>query len=86
MEKWKGITNMPQRHFSWDVRIGSPNNNFINLPLAIKPPSYKESILTEMHVIPPPESNIPERYLWRLNKCTYGLSDASLAWYSRTRI
>ena len=39
-----------------------------------------------MYVILPPESNIPEGYLWKLNKCTYGLSDAPLTWYSRTRI
>ena len=38
-----------------------------------------------MYVILPPESNIPG-YLWKLNKCTYGLSDAPLTWYSRTRI
>ena len=35
----------------------------------------------EVFAIPPPESNTPKEYLWKLNKCIYGLSDASLKWY-----
>ena len=39
----------------------------------------------EVFAIPPPESNTPKEYLWKLNKCIYGLSDASLKWYSRVK-
>ena len=38
-----------------------------------------EHIDRKLFVIPPPESNTPKVY----NKCIYGLSDASLKWYSR---
>ena len=38
-----------------------------------------EPIDRKLFVIPPPESNTPKVY----NKCIYGLSDASLKWYSR---
>ena len=36
-------------------------------------------------VIPPPEANCPKRDIWKLNKCIYGLTDASLKWYSRMK-
>ena len=39
----------------------------------------------EVFVIPPPEANTPEGYRWKLSKRTYGLSDASLKWYSRVK-
>ena len=44
--------------------------------------SQGEHIDREVFVILPPESNTPKGYLWKLNKCIYGLSDASLKWYS----
>ena len=38
-----------------------------------------------MYIIPPPESECPPNNIWKLNKCVYGLSDASLQWYSRIK-
>ena len=35
----------------------------------------------EVFVIPLPESNTPEGYLWKINKCMYDLSVALLKWY-----
>ena len=37
----------------------------------------------EVFVILPPESNTTEGYLGKVNKCIYGLSGASLKWYSK---
>ena len=34
----------------------------------------------EVFIEPPPEAKIPG-YIWRLNKCMYGLQDASRQWY-----
>ena len=34
---------------------------------------------------PPPEANCPAGYIWKLNRCVYGLADASLKWYDRVR-
>ena len=53
--------------------------------LISRQPSYKKNILTEVFVIPSPQSNTAEGYLWKLNKCIYGLSDASLKWYLRVK-
>ena len=44
-----------------------------------------EDIDREVFVIQPSESKTPEGYLWKLNRCIYGLSDASLKWYSRVK-
>ena len=44
-----------------------------------------EHIDREVFVIAPPESNALEEYLWKLNKCIYGLSNASLKWYSELK-
>ena len=35
----------------------------------------------DVYIIPPPESEFPPNNVWKLNKCVYGLSDASLQWY-----
>ena len=51
----------------------------------IKTALQGEHIGREVFVIPSPESNTPEGYLWKLNKCIYGLSDASLKFYSRVK-
>ena len=32
-------------------------------------------------VKPPVEANVEDGYIWRLNKCVYGLADASRNWY-----
>ena len=34
-----------------------------------------------VHVVPPSEAEVPRGCLWKLNKCVYGLSDASRVWY-----
>ncbi len=36
----------------------------------------------DVHIKPPPEANVPGK-LWKLNKCLYGLKDASRKWYMR---
>ena len=38
----------------------------------------------DVYIIPPPESECPPN-VWKLNKCVYGLSDASLQWYLRIK-
>ena len=35
----------------------------------------------EVHLIPPPEACEREDYVWKLNTCIYGLTDASRTWY-----
>ena len=37
-----------------------------------------EHIDRNIFVIPPHEANCPKEHIWKLNKCTYSLSDASL--------
>ena len=44
-----------------------------------------EHVDREVFVIPPPELNTPKECLWKLNKCIYGLFDASLKWHSRVK-
>lgn len=38
----------------------------------------------EIFVKPPPEANCKD-VVWKLRKCVYGLSDASLSWYNRVK-
>ena len=38
----------------------------------------------EIFVKPPPEANCVG-LIWKLRKCVYGLSDASLSWYNRVK-
>lgn len=38
----------------------------------------------ETYVRPPPEAG-KENILWELNKCVYGLADASLYWYNKVK-
>ena len=39
----------------------------------------------DIFIQPPPEAKCPQNCIWKLNKCVYGLCDASLKWYSRIR-
>lgn len=39
----------------------------------------------DVYIKPPKEADVSEGYVWKLNKCVYGLSDASLSWYNRVR-
>ena len=34
-----------------------------------------------VYLDPPPEANVPSGYIWKLEKCVYGLTDASRSWY-----
>ena len=38
-----------------------------------------------VYLHPPPEANVPDGYIWKLQKCVYGLSDASRMWYLTVR-
>lgn len=38
----------------------------------------------EVYIRPPHEANCPQ-HVWKLNKCVYGLSDASLYWYDSVK-
>ncbi|XP_057305375.1 uncharacterized protein LOC130642303 [Hydractinia symbiolongicarpus] len=42
-----------------------------------------EFIDRDVFLYPPPEAHCAEGYVWKLRKCVYGLSDASLKWYQR---
>ena len=44
-----------------------------------------EYIDREVFVTLPSEANCSKGYIWKLKKCVYGLSDASLKWYSQVR-
>ena len=35
----------------------------------------------EVYVVPPKEAAVEKGYIWKLNKCVYGLTDASRVWY-----
>ena len=37
----------------------------------------------DVYINPPREAGCPSTHKWKLNKCVYGLCDASLKWYSR---
>ena len=43
-----------------------------------------EKIQREVFVRPPKEANVPGK-IWKLNKCVYGLADASLMWYEKVK-
>ena len=43
-----------------------------------------ERIQREVFLKPPKEANAPGK-IWKLNKCVYGLADASLMWYERVK-
>ena len=44
-----------------------------------------EHIKRPVFLKPPAEANCPMKHVWMLKKCVYGLSDASLRWYSRVK-
>ena len=37
----------------------------------------------DVYINAPHEAGCPSTHTWKLNKCVYGLCDASLKWYSR---
>ena len=39
----------------------------------------------DVYLLPPPEAKVPTGHLWKLNKCVYGLTDASRVWYLTVR-
>ena len=39
----------------------------------------------DVFLVPPPEAKVHEGLLWKLNKCVYGLTDASRVWYLSVR-
>ena len=43
-----------------------------------------EKIERDIYLVPPKEANTDK--VWKLRKCVYGLSDASLKWYDRVMI
>ena len=43
-----------------------------------------EKLEREVYILPPKEANESGK-LWRLKKCVYGLSDASLKWYNKVK-
>ena len=44
-----------------------------------------QKISRVVHLKPPFEANCPNGYVWLLNKCVYGLTDASLHFYDRVK-
>ena len=44
-----------------------------------------ESMDRDVFIIPPPESNCLPDHIFKLEKCAYGLSDASLKWYQKVK-
>ena len=38
-----------------------------------------------VYLVPPPEAKVTKDYIWKLNKCVYGLNDASREWYLTVR-
>ena len=43
----------------------------------------RDPLKREIFVKPPPEAQCDLSILWKLKKCVYGLTDASLMWYDR---
>ena len=39
----------------------------------------------DVYLLPPPEAKVEKGYIWKLNKCVYGLTDASRVWYLTVR-
>ena len=44
-----------------------------------------ETISRDVFLQPPPEAQCTEGQVWKLRKCVYGLSDASMKWYERVK-
>lgn len=44
-----------------------------------------EKLNRDVYVYPPKEANCSPGKIWKLKKCVYGLSDASLQWYGRVK-
>ena len=44
-----------------------------------------ENINRDVYLQPPLEANCKKGYIWKLKKCVYGLSDASMKWYERVK-
>nr|XP_039255142.1 uncharacterized protein LOC120332004 [Styela clava] len=44
-----------------------------------------EELKRNVYLMPPKETNCKEGIIWKLRKCVYGLTNASLKWYDRVR-
>ena len=44
-----------------------------------------DNLSRDVYVNPPAEAQCDKSILWKLNKCIYGLSDASLQWYNSVK-
>ena len=67
------------------LSIMSQNNFDIN-SMDIKTAFLQgEKIQREVYIHPPKEAKCDKGKIWRLEKCIYGLSDASLHWYRRVK-
>ena len=56
------------------------------IPMDIKTAFLQgQSIDRDVYIKPPIEAKVNSNTVWKLNKCVYGLSDASLNWYCRVK-
>ena len=44
-----------------------------------------EFLKRDVYLKPPPEAHCDNKQIWKLNKCVYGLTDASLMWFKRVK-
>ena len=44
-----------------------------------------EFLKRDVYLKPPPEAHCDNNQIWKLNKCVYGLTDASLMWFKRVK-
>ena len=59
-------------------------NDWCLKSIDIKTAFLKGNLLNrDAFIQPPPKAKCPQNCIWKMNKCVYGLCDASLKWYSR---
>ena len=74
------LTNMLERYIKESWHPSSAKRSGTWKVSTSKQPFYKEKSRV-VYLQPPSEAQCTEGHVWKLRKCVYGLSDASMKWY-----